>query len=174
MQQKVPFTNTKDHSVYSSDGQLVPAGETRMVLAPLELAAAPEAAPDHVLEMLDNSIADVVPHLANLGIPELKRMLAAEQAGKTRKGMIEAIELRIMEAEDAAKLAGIATAERGAIEALVAGDIAAAIACVPGLNPDGLKLMLEIEEAKGDAARTELVDAIEARLTELEGAGSGA
>lgn len=109
MQQKVPFTNTKDHSVYSSDGQLVPAGETRMVLAPLEQAAAPAAEPDHLLELLDNSIADIVPHLANLDGPSLERLLAAEQSGKTRKSLMSAIELRQMEVADAAELAGEST-----------------------------------------------------------------
>lgn len=106
MQHKVPFTNTHDHPVYSTDGTLVPPGETRMVTA-VAVAAAPAAPlpPDALLELLDNKVGDIVPNLGNLDLAALQRLLAAEQDGKTRKSLIEAIELHIMQAEDAAKLA---------------------------------------------------------------------
>ena len=104
---KVPFTNTCDHPVYSSDGHLVQPGETRMVDV-IAVAAAPAAAaePDTLLELLDNKVGDIVPHLAALDVPALQRLAQAEADGKARKSLIEAIELRIMEAEDAPALAG--------------------------------------------------------------------
>lgn len=107
MHNKVPFTNTQNHPVYSTDGTLVPPGETRMVTV-LAVAAAPAAQlpPDALLELLDNKVPDIIPHLANLGLDELRRLLAAEKDGKTRKSLVEAIELRIMEAEDAPVLDG--------------------------------------------------------------------
>lgn len=169
---KVPFTNTGKTPIYSSDGQLVQPGESCMVTVFAE-AEAGEATPepDPLLGLLDNGVKDIVPHLVNLDIEALDRLLEAEKAGKTRKSLIEALELRKMEAEDAAKLAA---AETAMVTELAAGDIDAAIAAVPGLAPASLKQLQEIEEAKGDAARAELVDAIEARLAALEAADSGA
>lgn len=108
---KVPFTNTGTTPVYSSDGKLVPPGETRMVdqLAP---PPAPEGTPEPepLLGLLDNNIAEIVPHLANLDRTALDTLMAAERAGKTRKTLIEAIELRIMEVDDADTLAGTSPA----------------------------------------------------------------
>lgn len=117
MHNKVPFTNTQNHPVYSTDGTLVPPGETRMVTV-VAVTAAPTAPlpPDALLELLDNKVGDIVPNLANLDVAALQRLLAAEQDGKTRKSLIEAIELHIMQAEDAAKLAD-EQAEPGAPDA---------------------------------------------------------
>lgn len=108
---KVPFTNDKDHPVYSPDGKLVQPGETRMIDAPPEDAPAATPEPDPLVGLLDNSIAEIVPHLAALDGPALDRLLQAERDGKTRKTLIEAIELRIMEVEDAPKLDGAATTD---------------------------------------------------------------
>lgn len=108
---KVPFTNEKDHPVYSPDGQLVPPGETRMVTAPHEDAPAATPEPDPLLGLLDNPIAEIVPHLANMDADGLQRLKAAEEAGKTRKTLIEAIDLRLLEVEDAVKLATQAATE---------------------------------------------------------------
>lgn len=102
---KVPFTNTGNTPIYSADGKLVPPGETRMIDAPLAPAAEATPEPDPVLGLLDNKIEDIVPHLAGMDGDALARLLKAEQDGKTRKTLIGAIELRIMEVEDAAKLA---------------------------------------------------------------------
>lgn len=113
---KVPFTNTGNTPIYSADGKLVPPGETRMIDAPLAPAAEATPEPDPVLGLLDNKIEDIVPHLAGMDGDALARLLKAEQDGKTRKTLIGAIELRIMEVEDAAKLAAAAAADQGAGE----------------------------------------------------------
>lgn len=102
---KVPFTNTGTTPIYSADGKLVPPGETRMIDAPLAPPADATPEPDPLLGLLDNKIEDIVPHLASMDRDALARLLQAEQDGKTRKTLIGAIELRIMEVEDAAKLA---------------------------------------------------------------------
>lgn len=101
---KVPFTNTADHPVYSPDGKLVPPGETRMIDAAHAPAADPTPEPDPLLGLLDNPVAEIVPHLAALGREQLAALRAAEVDGKTRKTLMEAIDLRILEVEDAAKL----------------------------------------------------------------------
>lgn len=101
---KVPFTNTGTTPIYSADGKLVPPGETRMIDAPLTPTAEATPEPDPLLGLLDNKIEDIVPHLAGMDGDALARLLQAEQDGKTRKTLIGAIELRIMEVADSAKL----------------------------------------------------------------------
>lgn len=111
---KVPFTNTGTTPIYSADGRLVPPGETRMIAAPPAPAAEATPEPDPLLGLLDNKIEDIVPHLAGMDGVALAQLLQAEQDGKTRKTLIGAIELRIMEVEDAAKLAAPADEDEDA------------------------------------------------------------
>lgn len=172
---KVPFTNTGTTPIYSADGKLVPPGETRMIDAPLAPTAEATPEPDPVAEMVKNKVEDIVPHLANMELDALNRLRAAENEarnGKGRKTLIEAIELRIMEVEDAAKLAGGMRVEEF-LASLAAGPLEAAMAALPELAAPALRELGEIEAAKGDEARAELLIAIDARQAELEGAGNG-
>lgn len=113
---KTPFTNSGDHPVYAG-GVLVRPGETRMVdpstVDGLSTAAEPEAPAasgqtNSVLKLLDQSIPKVLEALPELSDADLEAVRAAEQDGKTRKGVLEAIE--------ALRIERVATAEAKARE----------------------------------------------------------
>lgn len=66
----------------------VEAFERRLGAAPAPAAVAP-----HISGVLDQSIADLRAALSQIkDVDRLRALLAAEQAGKTRKGAITAIE----------------------------------------------------------------------------------
>lgn len=101
---KTPFTNTGTTPVYAG-GVLVRPGETRMVdpntVDGLATTAAPEAPAssgqtNSLLTLLDQSIPKVAEAIRELSDADLEAVRIAEQDGKTRKGVLEAIEaLRI-------------------------------------------------------------------------------
>lgn len=124
---KTPFTNNGTTAVYAG-GVLVRPGETRMVdpntVDGLATTAAPEApAPSgqthNLLSLLDQSIPKVVEAIRELSDADLEAVRVAEEGGKTRKGVLEAIEaLRIervaaaeAQARDDAETAAKAQAE---------------------------------------------------------------
>jgi hypothetical protein len=99
---KIPHTNTSDAPAYVA-GVLLRPGETRLVDARL-LPASPEyaspspaapaptsPAPDPLLDILDGPVREIAAGLAALSDAELTTLEAAERAGKTRKGVIDAI-----------------------------------------------------------------------------------
>jgi len=111
---KTPFTNTSDTPVYAG-GKLVKPGETRMVdpntVDGLSTAAAPEAPAssgqtNSLLALLDQSIPKVVEAIRELSDADLEAVRVAEQDGKTRKGVLEAIEALRIERAAAAGGAG--------------------------------------------------------------------
>ena len=100
MQAKIPFTNKTNRSIHAGPVCIRP-GETRMVepahlpaqhrpasAAPAK-AAAP--APDDPIALLDANVASVAEALPLLSAEDLDELEAAEQAGKTRKGVLAAI-----------------------------------------------------------------------------------
>jgi len=52
-----------------------------------------------LLDVLDNSVADIVAGLKDYGLEELKQLLAAEKAGKTRVTLVAELEAAIEDAE---------------------------------------------------------------------------
>lgn len=101
---KTPFTNSGNSPVYAG-GKLVQPGETRMVdpntVDGLATTAAPEAPASSgpanpLLALLDQAIPKVVEAIRDLSDTDLEAVRVAEEDGKTRKGVLEAIEaLRI-------------------------------------------------------------------------------
>ena len=101
------YHNTAAHPVYIG-GVMIPAGSTREVDARLVPAtAAPAAAPsedekpaDPILALLDGTVAEVKAALPDLSEEDLAKLEAAEEGGKTRKGVLEAVaEVRIARAQ---------------------------------------------------------------------------
>lgn len=100
MQAKIPFTNTTDRSIHAGPVCVRP-GETRMVEpahlpathrpAPAAPAKAAAPAPDDPRALLDTNVANVAKALPLLSAEDLDALEAAEQAGKTRKGVLDAI-----------------------------------------------------------------------------------
>lgn len=95
---RIPYTNTTDAAAYVA-GILIQPGETRMVEA-LQLAEpapmpatkpAPSAPVPVLLDILDGSVKDITAALAELSAAQLDELETAEQNGKTRKGVLEAI-----------------------------------------------------------------------------------
>lgn len=94
---RIPVTNTGDTAIYAA-GVLIPPGETRMVEA-LQLMTTsagtetPAAAPatDSVLDLLDHSVKDIIAALPEVSDEDLDTLETAEQDGKTRKGVLEAL-----------------------------------------------------------------------------------
>lgn len=95
---RIPYTNTTDAPAYVA-GILIPPGETRMVEAiqlakPVPMPAskpAPDAPVPVLLDILDNSVKDITAALSDLDATQLDELETAEQNGKTRKGVLEAI-----------------------------------------------------------------------------------
>lgn len=95
---RIPYTNTTDAPAYVA-GILIQPGETRMVEAlqlakpaPMPAAApAPDAPPPVLLDILDGSVKDITSALPQLSAEQLDELETAEQNGKTRKGVLEAI-----------------------------------------------------------------------------------
>lgn len=93
------YTNNSDKAMYVA-GVLIPPGETRLVdtlqiLTPEALAApntpAEQSPPASVLDILDGSVKDVADALQGVSDDDLETLDQAEQNGKTRKGVLEAI-----------------------------------------------------------------------------------
>lgn len=91
---KVPYTNNTTTAQYIGP-LLIQPGDTRMVddsFLPKEPTAATPAEPtDPVLALLDANVATVTSSIAALSDADLDRLETAEQNGKTRKGVLEAI-----------------------------------------------------------------------------------
>jgi hypothetical protein len=96
---QIPVTNHGKANLHIA-GIVIRPGSTRMVDArnvppeyapPFEPAPAEEPPADPVLALLDHKTADIADALPGLDDDALARLAAAEQAGKTRKGVIEAI-----------------------------------------------------------------------------------
>jgi len=89
-----PYTNTGTTPIYIGP-HLVQPGDTRMVdesfMPPEGPAAASDAPADPVLDLLDYKVADIAAALSALSDEDLARLESAENAGKTRKGVLEAI-----------------------------------------------------------------------------------
>lgn len=116
---KTSFTNNGTTPVYAG-GVLVRPGETRLVdpTAVDGLTDAPEApAPsgdqtNSLLSLLDQSVAKITKGLAELSDQDIEALRVAEENGKTRKGVLQAIE--------ALRIERVAAAEAAAAEG--AGD----------------------------------------------------
>lgn len=95
---RIPYTNTTATAAYVA-GVLIPPGETRMVDAlqvsgpadPAEETPAPAQATDSILDLLDRSVKDITAALPEISDDDLARLETAEQDGKTRKGVLEAL-----------------------------------------------------------------------------------
>lgn len=121
---KIPFSNTGTTPVYAG-GLLVRPGETRMI-DPTTVdggdasaeAPAPSGSPANpLLTLLDQSIPKVVEAIRELSDADLEAVRQAEEDGKTRKGVLEAIEaLRIERAAAAEEAAKAAAAAAGQVE----------------------------------------------------------
>jgi len=89
-----PWTNTGETPVHIG-GKLIGPGETRDVEETLIPDYAPAAREpdlsDPVLEILDHKVAEIAGILPQLSDEELRQVEQAEQDGKTRKGVMEAI-----------------------------------------------------------------------------------
>jgi hypothetical protein len=91
--EKKPFHNALAVVAYIG-GVMIPAGATRLVDAQFVPDAPAEAGPapaDPILELLDNNVGHVVEALPGLSDEDLDKVEAAENAGKTRKGVLEGI-----------------------------------------------------------------------------------
>lgn len=91
------YHNTAAHPIYVG-GVMIPAGASREVDARLVPGAAaateePEGEPpaDPILALLDGNVAEVKAALPGLSDEDLDRLEAAEDNGKTRKGVLEAV-----------------------------------------------------------------------------------
>ena len=96
---QIPVKNNGANALYVG-GTCIPAGETRLLDAhrvPITLhpspAPAEQAAPpvDAVLALLDGNVRSIVAALPALSDADLARLAAAEQAGKTRSTLVEAL-----------------------------------------------------------------------------------
>jgi len=97
---EVPFTNDKKHIVYVGS-KSIPPGETRMVDESMLFDAhgkdngvnvdQPPMGDDPLLSLLDQSISEVVDALPSLSDQDIDQLESAENNGKTRKGILEAI-----------------------------------------------------------------------------------
>jgi hypothetical protein len=95
---KVPFTNNGETTVHI-DGKRIEPRQTRDVdpsKIPEKLrkteADLPEAKPvDDITRILDNTIPEIEQLLPGLSDEELAAIKAAEEAGKTRAGLMKAI-----------------------------------------------------------------------------------
>ena len=99
MEKRIDVTNNTAMPLYVGSN-IVPPGETRDFpesQVPMHLRTAEESPPeaeapkDAVLELLDSSIPEIVAALADLSDEDLARLKAAEEAGKTRKGLMAAL-----------------------------------------------------------------------------------
>lgn len=91
-----PFTNRKDHPVTVGGKRIYP-GETRGVEETLHpnykpASKAPAEPADPALELLDNSIPDIVAKLPDPSDEDFDRLRQGEADGKTRKGLLKAFE----------------------------------------------------------------------------------
>lgn len=104
----VPVTNTTEMPIYVG-GAMVPPGETRHFpahqvpehLRPKAPAPARAPEPDTVLALLDGTVADIAGALPGLSDEDLARLRQAEEDGKTRKGVMEAITEEVLRRADA-------------------------------------------------------------------------
>jgi len=90
---EIPYTNTKDHVVHIGTKAVRP-GETRMVdesMLPDAHKRGGEAPPEPEQTLIDRPVKEIAEALPNLSDAELDELLAAEEAGKTRKSLLEAI-----------------------------------------------------------------------------------
>ena len=102
-----PFHNKTDHAVHIG-GKTIYPGETRPVDASLlhsahegEGSKAKVTTQDTLLDILDGNVGQVAEALAGLSSEELDTLEAAEEAGNTRKGVMNAIaEARLALASD--------------------------------------------------------------------------
>lgn len=78
--------------------QEVAAAKTREAAAaepPVAAAKAVEAE-DELLDLLDNTVLDIVGQLDGMPIEDMQRLLGAERNGKTRKTLVQELEARIL------------------------------------------------------------------------------
>lgn len=96
---RIPYTNTTEQAAYVG-GVLIQPGETRLVdalqVSPPDEGTPPEATQDDdqthsVLGLLDRSVKDIGEALPTLTDDNLTTLETAENDGKTRKGVLEAI-----------------------------------------------------------------------------------
>jgi len=103
---QVPYTNNLDRPV-SIGGKRIAPGQTRSVeqtmIPGYEAKAAPAPPPsDPVLEILDDSIKNIVPRLPDLSDEDFDRLRQAEADGKSRSGLEEAFEEEALRRAEAA------------------------------------------------------------------------
>ena len=119
---KVMHQNTGTTPIYVG-GVLIPPGSAREVPAYAVPAAAPEAASpkeDPVLILLDGNVKEVTEALPALSDADLDRVEVAETAGKTRKGVLEAIAAdRIRRAQESPVDAAVLAFLEGTVEDIV-------------------------------------------------------
>lgn len=95
---RIPVTNNTDTMLHIG-GKVIRPGETRDVdeslvpdeLKPVAAQAATDAPEDPVLALLDGSVKEIAEALAGLSDADIDALEAAEEAGKTRKGVLAAI-----------------------------------------------------------------------------------
>lgn len=111
---RVTYTNTTDQARYVGN-VLVPAHGTRTVDGSLLPSEPTEAEPmiDPLQALADGNAPEVIDALPGLDTAQLDALIVVERAGKDRKTVIEAIELRKLELIDEAELAA---AEQAAAE----------------------------------------------------------
>jgi len=109
-----PYTNASDRPI-SIGGKRIAPGQTRSVEETLipgweRPGLEPKAPSDPVLELLDNSVKDIVPRLPELSDDEFDRIRQAEADGKSRKSLAEAFGEETLRR---AELAAAADGEQG-------------------------------------------------------------
>lgn len=117
---KVPYTNNTANRM-TVGGVAVRPGETRYIDETLHpdykrADAAPSEPDDPVLELLDNSVKDIVPQLPELSDADFYRVWQGEEDGKTRSTLLEAFEeekLRRAEAQSEGEGEGSGDAKEG-------------------------------------------------------------
>lgn len=108
---KVPYTNTSKNTVQIG-GKSIRPGETREIEATLHpdyhrppAAAAPEPG-NPMLEMLDDSVANIIEQLPDVSDDELGQLVQAEADGKKRKTLMAAFEEEKLRRAQTATAAG--------------------------------------------------------------------
>lgn len=109
---QVPYTNDGERPVHRGGKRILP-GETRLVDAAAVARPRPSdedpAVPESgdILDLLDGTVDEVVAALPELTGDQLADLLHAEQAGKTRKTLVEALsEEQLRRADEAGDQGG--------------------------------------------------------------------
>lgn len=106
----IPVKNNTEQMMHCG-GYMIAPGETRIIpeqhvpqhLRPVQAEKKPAPKADsNVLDLLDKGVKDIAAALPGLSDADLQRLRAAEEAGKTRKTVMNAIDELVMKRADAA------------------------------------------------------------------------